>query len=335
MDLSIIIVNYNSLDFLQKCIGSIDKYLHPPYLEAALEFEIIIVDNASTDGSAVFIKKNFLKSKGGFVKLIESGENSGFSKGSNLGARVALGDYLLFLNPDTEFVQDGFNGILAFYREKSRTAKVGAIGARIINDDGSIQYSCRSFPTLLRQFYESWFLSKVFAKSKVFGSYFMTYWDHEETRKVDWLSGAFLFLKKETFYSVGSFNEQYFMYSEDTDLCLMLAKEGCCNYYFKDYTVKHHDAGTAGNEMGIREAQIWKSRKIYFSKNYSKVHGAAVSFLYFAYVVNRMALAAAIYVFSRGEKRRAGFRSRAITCKNALIIYFSRDQGLKPRESWS
>jgi GT2 family glycosyltransferase len=323
MDLSIIIVNYNSLDFLKKCIDSINKYLHPPYLEADLKFEIIIVDNASTDGSAVFIKENFLKSAGGFVKLIESRENSGFSKASNLGARGALGDYLLFLNPDTEFVQGGFDGIIAFYRDKSRSGEVGTIGARIVNDDGSIQYSCRSFPTLSRQFYESWFLSKVFAKSKVFGSYFMSYWDHEETRKVDWLSGAFLFLKKETFYSAGSFNEKYFMYSEDTDLCFILAKAGCCNYYFRGYTVRHHDAGTAGNDMGLREAQIWRSRKIYFSKNYSKAHGEAVSFLYFAYVMNRMILAAVIYAFSAGRKRRADFRSRVITCKNALVIYFS------------
>jgi len=323
MDLSIIIVNYNGLDFLQKCIDSIDKFLHPPYMEAALKFEVIIVDNASTDGSAVFIKDNFLKSSSGFVKLIESGENAGFSKASNLGAKAALGEYLLFLNPDTEFVQGGFDGIIAFYRKKSRSGEVGAIGARIVNDDGSIQYSCRSFPTLSRQFYESWFLSKVFAKSKVFGSYFMAYWDHKETRKVDWLSGAFLFLKKETFYSAGSFNEKYFMYSEDTDLCFMLAKAGCSNYYFRDYTVKHHDAGTAGQDMGLREAQIWKSRKIYFSKNYSKAHGEAVSFLYFAYVMNRMALAAVIYAFSPGRKRKADFRSRVITCKNALVIYFS------------
>ncbi len=322
MDLSIIIVNYNSRGFLYKCIDSINKYLYPPYAEAGLKFEIIIVDNASTDGSAAFIKENFLNGKESFVKLIESGENSGFSRGSNLGARAALGDFLLFLNPDAEFVQGGFDRIIAFYMEKSRTGEVGAIGARIVNDDGSIQPSCRSFPTLSRQFYESWFLSKAFARSKTFGSYFMSYWDHEETRKVDWLSGAFLFLKKETFFSAGGFNEKYFIYSEDTDLCFMLAKAGCGNYYFRDYTVKHHDAGTAGNNMGLREAQIWKSRKIYFSKNYSKTHGAALSFLYFAYVINRMTLSALIYAFGPGRKRRADFRGRAITCKNALVIYF-------------
>jgi GT2 family glycosyltransferase len=322
MDLSIIIVNYNGLDFLQKCIDSIIKYLHPPYIEAALKFEIIIVDNASTDGSAVFIKENFLKYKECTVKLIESGENSGFAKGSNLGAGASTGDFLLFLNPDTEFVQGGFDGIIAFYKGKSDSGKIGAIGARIVNGDGSIQFSCRSFPTISRQFYESWFLSKVFAKSKVFGSYFMAYWDHEETRKVDWLSGAFLFLKKETFFSAGSFNEKYFMYSEDTDLCLKLAKDGLSNYYFRDYTVRHLDAGTAGRDMGLREAQIWKSRKIYFTENYSRAHGTVLSFLYFAYVINRMVLSALIYAFVPGMERRADFRGRAINCKKALVIYF-------------
>lgn len=322
MDLSIIIVNYNGLDFLQKCIVSVIKYLHPPYAEANFKFEIIIVDNASTDKSAVFIKENYLKCKECAVKLIESEENFGFSKGSNLGAGAALGDFLLFLNPDTEFVQGELDRIFAFYKEKSNADRIGAIGARIVNDDGSIQLSCRSFPTLSRQFYECWFLSKVFAKSRVFGSYFMAYWDHEETRKVDWLSGAFLFIKKETFYSAGSFNEKYFMYSEDTDICLKLVKAGCSNYYFRDYTVKHLDAGTAGRDMGLREAQIWKSRKIYFSENYSKAHGAAESFLYFAYVINRLVLSAVLYAFNSGKKGRVGYWDRTVTCKKALVIYF-------------
>ncbi|HEX7561462.1 MAG TPA: glycosyltransferase, partial [Candidatus Humimicrobiaceae bacterium] len=118
MDLSIIIVNYNSTGFLHKCIDSINKYLHPPYEEAGLKFEIIIVDNASTDGSIAFIKENFINSKEDCAKLIESVENFGFSRGSNLGARAALGDFLLFLNPDTEFVQGGFDGMITFYKEK-------------------------------------------------------------------------------------------------------------------------------------------------------------------------------------------------------------------------
>jgi GT2 family glycosyltransferase len=322
MDLSIIIVNYNGMDFLQKCIDSVMKYLCPPYVETAIKFEIIIVDNASTDGSAVFIKKHFLSCKEYSIKLLESLENTGFSKGSNLGAKAALGDFLLFLNPDTEFVQSGFDRLIAFYMEKSNTHKIGAIGAKITNVDGSIQLSCRSFPTLSRQFYESWFLSRIFAKSKVFGSYFMTFWDHAETRKVDWLSGAFLFLKKETFFYIGSFNEKYFIYSEDTDLCLKLAKAGCSNYYFRDYMIKHLDAGTAGHDMGLREAQIWRSRKIYFTENYSMAHGKALSFLYFAYVINRLVLSAVIYAFVTGEKNKADLKARAESYKKALANYF-------------
>ena len=237
------------------------------------------------------------------------GKTPGFQKDQTWAPRQRCGDFLLFLNPDTEFVQGGFDKIIAFYKEKSKSEKIGAIGARIINDDGSIQFSCRSFPTLSRQFYESWFLSKIFAKSKVFGSYFMAYSDHEETGKVDWLSGAFLFLKKETFFSAGSFNEKYFMYSEDTDLCFKLAKAGCSNYYFGIYTVKHLDAGIAGRDMGLREAQIWKSRKIYFRENYSKAHGAAVSFLYFVYVINRLVLSA-LYMPLAGTGKKGRFQEQ-------------------------
>lgn len=326
MDLSIIIVNYNGRDFLQKCIGSVIEYLVPSHTEESLKFEIIIVDNASTDGSVGFIEENFLKGMGNFIKLIESKENFGFSKASNMGAGLAVGDFLLFLNPDTEFFQDGFDAIISFYKEKNNTLNIGAIGAKIINADGTIQFSCRSFPTLLRQFYESWFLSRAFAGSKVFGSYFMTYWNHDETRKVDWLSGAFLFLKKQVFFSVGCFNEKYFMYSEDTDICLKLARTGYCNYYFNNYTVRHLDAGIAGRDMALREAQIWKSRKIYFTENYSKAHGIVLSLFYFTYIINRLVISsvilAALYAFNPGSKSRNELRSRAAAHRKALIIYF-------------
>lgn len=322
MDLSIIIVNYNSLDFLQKCIGSVIKYLNPSYTKVNPEFEIIIVDNASTDESAVFIKENFIKDKESFIKLIESKENSGFSTASNMGAAAAAGDFLLFLNPDTEFLQGGFDSMIAFYKEKSKTEKIGAIGAKILNQDGTIQFSCRSFPTLSRQFYESCFLSKVFAGSKVFGSYFMTFWDHEEIRKVDWLSGAFLFIKKQIFFSAGCFNEKYFIYSEDIDVCFKLAGAGYCNYYYNSYTVRHVDGGIASRDMALREAQIWKSRKIYFTENYSKAHGTAESLLYFTYVINRLVISAVIYAFNPGRKSRDVFRGRAAAYKKALVIYF-------------
>ncbi|MBM3711963.1 MAG: glycosyltransferase family 2 protein, partial [Actinobacteria bacterium] len=219
MDLSIIIISYNSRPFIKKCLESIFLFFNGKKNKADFGWEVVIVDNASGDGSAEFIEKKISEAELSKIRLIKLSENSGFSKASNIGAKNCSGEFLLFLNPDTEIIQEGLENVLKFYNVKARTEKIGIIGAKILNSDGSLQYSCRSFPTLARQFYESFFLQRLFKKSRFFGSYFMTYWDHDDSKKVDWLTGAFMLILRNTFFQAGCFDEDYFIYSEDTDLC--------------------------------------------------------------------------------------------------------------------
>ena len=323
MDISIIIVNYNSLDFIKRCIKSIEKLLN----ESSADCEVIIVDNNSSDGSVEYLKEKTKEND--TFHLIVNDTNAGFSRASNTGALQAKGNYLLFLNPDTEIVGGRLEDLINFYTEKNNEDKdgeAGVIGAKILNMDGTIQFSARSFPTLARQFYESYFLYRIFRKSRIFGSYFLSWWDHESIREVDWLTGSFMFIKKDYFIKAGMFDEDYFMYSEDTDLCLKLHRMNFKNYYFPYFIIKHSDSGIASKKPATREAEIWRSRRLYFKKNYSTAHAIALSILYLAGVLNRIIVFTILTLIKPGNKNK----NRLLSYFRVLKLYYgsSGDAGL-------
>ncbi len=315
MDISIIIVSYNSLGFIKKCINSL-RTLSWSSKGKKISYEIIVADNDSRDGSLKYLAAQ--EKENSDITIIKIKKNIGFSRASNKGAGKASGRFLLFLNPDTRIHKGNLGDLMDFYSNKEKNGKTGIAGARIENIDGSLQYSCRSFPTLARQFYESYFLHKAFKKSKVFGSYFLSWWDHEGIREVDWLSGSFMLIKKDTYFKTGGLDEDYFMYSEDTDLCLRLANAGYKNYYFPGSIIEHADGGIASADGPAREAGIWKSRRLYFLKNYSIHHARAASMLYFMGIINRIA----IYFILSIIKPRGKSRDRQLVYIKALKYYF-------------
>jgi len=312
-DISIIIVNYNGNGFIQGCLLSIKERLIAG--SGSLDYEVIVLDNASSDDSPGFIE-GFCREYHSF-RLIKNEDNLGFGAACNIGARQSRGKFLLFLNPDCRLVQDGMADVLGFYLKNENT---GCVGARILNKDGSLQLSCRAFLTLARQFYESFFLYRIFRKSRIFGSYFMTWWDHGAAREVDWLSGSFLLVKKAVFEESGGFDRGYFMYSEDADLCLRMVRSGLRNYYFPGYAVEHADAAIASRDMAEREAQVWESRRLYFFKNYSKAHASVFSFIYALGKINRIILYSIAWPFSAGVRR--GKKIPIYT--EAFRIYYGR-----------
>src|SRR4030042_5826664 len=316
MDISIIIVNYNSLDFIMGCIKSIEG----PINESGVDCEVLIVDNNSGDGSVGYIKEK--NKRNGRFSLITNSSNLGFSRASNIGAREAGGRYLLFLNPDTRIISGRLKDLIDFYTEKDngekgnggkdkkdKNGKIGVAGAKILNTDGTLQLSPRSFPTLARQFYESYFLHRIFKKSRIFGSYFLSWWDHRSVREVDWLTGSFMFIRKDYFLKAGMFDEDYFMYSEDADLCLKLHKMNFTNYYFPGFVIEHSDSGIASKDPAVREAGIWRSRRLYFKKNYSRAHAVALSLLYLAGVLNRIFIFTVLSIFKPGSKNKTRLAS--------------------------
>jgi len=283
------------------------------------KWEVVVVDNNSSDGSIDYLKN--LQSQFDNFSVIVSSQNNGFAKASNIGAGSASGEFLLFLNPDTEFIETGMQKVLDFFNSKNKMEKIGIVGAKLLNPDSSIQHSCRSFPTLARQFYESYFLYKIFSRSKIFGSYFLSGWNHENIRKVDWLSGAFMLIKKEVFERIGGFDEDYFMYSEDADICLRLSRAGFKNYYFSQYSIRHDDGAVASSNKALRNSQIWRSRRLYFLKNYSLTHALFESYLFFLGVINRLLVFSLILVFK--PKNRI-YKERASNELRTLKLYFSR-----------
>jgi GT2 family glycosyltransferase len=317
LDISIIIVNYNSLDFIKGCLESI-KRLNKSVRDRKnkLSYEILVVDNKSGDGSVEYLQKQAEISD--VLHFIPNKKNMGFSRASNIGAMRAKGRYLLFLNPDARFLKGDLRSLIDFYDKKDINSRVGVVGVKILNPDGTLQLSSRSFPTLARQFYESYFLYRIFKRTRVFGSYFMSWWDHEREREVDWLAGSFMFIKKDVFMKAGMFDEDYFMYSEDSDLCLQLYKRGFKNYYFPYFIIEHIDQAVASMNITAREMGIWISRRLYFKKNYSRVHAVLLSLIYLAGVMNRILLFTILCIFNPVKTSRA----RLFMYLKVLKLYF-------------
>lgn len=223
---SVIIVAYNSRDYIAACVSSVVDALQN------LDSEIIVLDNGSKIPVLDRQKAAFPK-----VRWLDSGENLGFGKGCNLAARYATKDVLFFVNPDTVVSRGTFEKTLAYMKSKP---DAGAVGCKILNGDGTLQWACRrSFPSPFAAICKTIGLSSLFPKSKIFASYNMTYLDPEQETEVDAVSGSFLGVRRETFERLGGFDKDYFMYGEDLDICLRIKKLGFRNYYYPGTNILH------------------------------------------------------------------------------------------------
>lgn len=227
VELSILIVNWNSVRYLDKCLSSIYGS------STELKFEVIVVDNGSSDGSAELIPPNFPQ-----IKFIQRNENLGFAKANNLAYRHSRGDILLFLNPDTEVLEDALCIMCSRLRS---IPEAGALGCRLLNSDGSIQTSCvQSFPTIWNQVLDSDRLRNMFPRSPLWGTACLCKGEDSAPAPVDLISGACLMIKRAAFAEVGLFNEAFFMYAEDAELCHRLSRAGYKCYYSNEASIIHH-----------------------------------------------------------------------------------------------
>lgn len=227
MDLSVIIVNWNSTDYLRDCLVSI-------YRETKdLSIEVIVVDNASHDDScAELIQREFP-----WTVLHSSKDNLGFARGSNLGYELSSGRVLLFLNPDTQIQSNVFASMA---KEIWSNADTGAVGPKLLNGDGSLQTSCiRAYPTILNQLLDSEFLRNKFPMSRLWGMQPLLAREANPVR-VDVISGACLMVKRDVFVQVGKFDDSYFMYVEDIELCRRIAASGYRIQYMNECEVTHY-----------------------------------------------------------------------------------------------
>lgn len=212
MDFSIVIVTHNSLSPVEKCLRSLEE--HPP----GGEYEIIVVDNASGDGTPEMIGESFP-----FVRLIANEDNRGYSKGVNQAFLVSSGRYFLILNPDIIVREDSIDALVRFMDD---TPEAGIAGSKLVFPDGSVQPSCRSFYTIKALFLRRTFLGKFFPRARALREHLMSDFDHAEAREVDWIIGACMIVRRETVEEVGLMDERFFLYFEDTDWCYRMKQHG-------------------------------------------------------------------------------------------------------------
>jgi len=225
-DLTIIIVNWNVKELLGDCLRSIYSQTK------TISFEVVAVDNASSDGSVEMVEKEFPQ-----VKLIANKENLGFAKGNNQAIRESKGRYFMLLNPDTIVVGNAL-ATMVLFMDNRRDA--GAIGPRILNPDKTVQLTCgRYSPTLLTELLDFTKLSSVFPKSRIFGKSLMGFWPHNDTREVELLSGACMMVRKETIEQTGLMDEHFFLFAEETDWCYRIRKNGWKIYLNADAEIMH------------------------------------------------------------------------------------------------
>jgi len=257
-DLSIIIVTWNSRVDIAKCLES---------LEASCiggDFEIIVLDNASDDGTADYVTAHFPN-----VRATASKVNTGFARGNNLAAQKACGRYLLFLNPDTWVDEDMVSAMVNFLDSHPQA---GACAPRILNPDNSLQRGAmRTLPTLETLLYELSGLSRLFPRSRRFGRYMMTWWDHNDRREVEQPAGACIAMRREVFEQIGGFDEGYFMYYEDVELCRAILAEGWKIYFLPDVCAYHIGNQSASQAVTKNFPQFYRSMYRYFRRHHGRL----------------------------------------------------------------
>ncbi len=243
VDLSIVIVNYNVRVFLESCLTSVTKALD------GISGEIIVVDNASEDGSVEMIRQKFPG-----VTLIANQVNVGFGKANNQGAQQAQGEFLFLLNPDTIVQEDTFHTVIEFFKI---TPDAGLVGCKVLNPDGTLQPACRrSFPTPWVAFTKIVGLSSIFPSVPLFSRYNLSYLNPDKTYEVDAVSGSCMAIRKSVFEKITGFDEQFFMYGEDLDICFRIKQAGWNVYYLHTTQIIHYK-GESVRRSNIDEIRVF------------------------------------------------------------------------------
>jgi len=255
--LTIIIVSYNSLNYLDDCLKSILKY----YAPASDKTEVIVVDNASTDGSAELVKNNYHG-----VRLIVNSDNVGFSAANNIAVKESDSEYILLLNSDCEIFENAIESLISFMDSNDNA---GVAGPKIINSDGSVQLSCRRFPSFFDAGMHS-ILEHIIPGNRFSRRYKLADINRDKPFEVDWVSGSCMILRRAALNEAGQLDENYFMYVEDIDLCYQMWKKGWRVFYNPYAEILHHVGGSTHDGVTAASIRMQKSIFYFFWKNYRK-----------------------------------------------------------------
>lgn len=248
---SLVVVNYNTASDLRACLASAREKLG--------DVEVVVVDNGSSDGSPEMVREEFP-----WVRLVENPGNPGYASACNRGIAATREPYVFILNSDVEFQADGLEELLDFL---DAHPEVGALGPMVLNSDGTVQMSCRRFPSMLENAVHG-LAGDIWPDNPLTRSYQMKDLERNEPCEVDWVSGAAMLLRREAAERVGGFDEAYFMYVEDVDICWRLREAGYRVFFHPGFRLVHHIGKTSSQQSTRMLYHHHRSMFVFFRKRY-------------------------------------------------------------------
>lgn len=252
--IDIVIVNWNSGEYLLKCTGSILNQSNEPYVN-----NIYVIDNNSSDNSISLLP---IHRK---IAIIQNNQNLGFSKACNQGFRLCKAPYTLLLNPDTQLLESTLKDCISFMESNSNA---DILGVSLLDDNGKLTYSCSRFPSPLRYFFDATGMSKI-VPGIFTPALLMTDWDHKSSRYVDQVMGAFMFMPTSIFQKIGYFDERFFVYYEELDFSKRLSSYGGKSYFSSNISALHSGCGTTHSVKAFRLSLNLRSRLQYCKKHFN------------------------------------------------------------------
>jgi GT2 family glycosyltransferase len=286
-----------------------------------VEFEVIVVDNASSDDSVDMLKSEFPQ-----VRIIANAENRGFAKANNQGIAIAEGRYVLLLNSDTVVLGNCIAETVSF---ADAQAQAGVVGCRVLNPDNSLQPTCFMFPSILNMLLSSTYLYKLFPRSRFFGREHMTWWDSNDAREVDVVKGCFMLVRREAIEQVGPMDEGFFMYAEETDWCYRFKKNGWKVMFAPVGRIIHLGGQSTAQKHAAMIVQLRLSILKVIRKHRGWTAHLVARFLVAFFFAVRLPLWIAMALFRPTKRRRAALTVRAYSAGvvNALFGQVDSQKG--------
>jgi GT2 family glycosyltransferase len=288
IDVSFIIVNWNTRDLVLQCINSLFQK------QGNYTQEIIVVDNASGDGSSAAIKTEYPE-----VQIIQNSQNLGFAKANNMGIKISEGTYVCLINSDIQVLDNTISFMINFM---NKNKDVGLSGPKILWPDLKLQHSCKKYPSIRTQVCETLSLNRIFPDIALFSGECMTFFKHDRQAKVDWLVGCFMMIRREVFVTVGFLDELFFFYSEETDFCKRMHNAGWKIVYLPEVSAIHHEGSSSkqnplrfSTEQGLSALKYWKKHK-------SLPARLLFSALLLFHHLTRLIICYSVYVFNTGDR---------------------------------
>ena len=283
MKLSVILVNWNTCDLTRGALVSVYKET------VGINFEVIVVDNNSADGTVEMIKKEFPQ-----VVLIVNTDNLGFGKANNQGLKIAQGDYLMFLNTDVVVLDGALNKLINYL---DRHVDVMMVGPRLLNKDLTFQHACRRMlPNPVNSFFHLFGLTKIFKNSKIVNEYKRYDTDPEVTGPTEALSGAAMMFRRQVYKEIRGFDEAFFMYGEDLDFCKMVLDKGWKTVYVSEAKIIHFGGQSSGKRKVKSLVNFYEAMWLYYKKHFYKKYNNLFSLIVWLGIKLRMFLALSVNI---------------------------------------